>query len=127
MDAVSLIPTAPSIDPSLLGPGGALSSRQDDFAALIARARSGERPESAARRAAEDFVAVALVQPILARVRASNRASAPFAPGQAERQFGAIADAQVARQIVRKGGYPLVDRLAHDLLKRTGKDTEVRT
>jgi hypothetical protein len=99
-----------------------LIRRQDDFASALARARSsgaGAAPsaEARAREAAEEFVSVALVQPILASLRNTNAAAPPFRPSRGERQFQALADAHVARQIVRSAHFPLVDRLARDLLR----------
>lgn len=112
-----------------------LASRQSDFASVLSRTGQGrldgqgrpieEPPVDAKKQAAEaarDFVAIALVQPVLAQMRAHNQAAPPFAPGPAEKQFGAIVDAQIARQIVRKSGYALVDRIAADLSKRFADD-----
>ena len=80
-------------------------------------------PKDNARSAAEQFVAVTLVQPILAQLRESNAAAAPFAPGEGEKQFRALHDATLAQEIVRAAHWPLVDRLARNLL-RTGEDPE---
>ncbi|MBL8762797.1 MAG: hypothetical protein JNM07_00830 [Phycisphaerae bacterium] len=74
---------------------------------------------SSARAAAEQFVAISLVQPILANLRETNRTAAPFAPGTGERQFGAMMDAEVSLRIARASRFPLVDRLASDLLRRS--------
>lgn len=71
-----------------------------------------------ARKAAEDFVSIAFVQPILKEFRASNRAAAPFAPGPAERSFGALLDQMMAGDVVRASNFGLVDRLAGDLNSR---------
>lgn len=112
-------PWRPAIDP--------LIRRQDDFASALSRAgsgtaRAGSSPEARAREAAEEFVAVALVQPILAKLRDTNGAAPPFRPGPGERQFQSLADAHVARQIVRSSHFPLVDRLARDLLQAPPRD-----
>ncbi len=102
--------------------GGGLSARQQTFTDALGKKLSspGEAPgpEARARATAEDFVAVALVQPILKQLRESNQAAAPFAPGEVEKQFRGLADAQVARQVVKASSFPLVDRLAGDLLRR---------
>lgn len=103
-----------------------LEQRQRSFAGVLARAGGdgASTAEATAKEAAQDFVAIALVQPLLAQLRSSNRAAPPFAPGPAEKQFGAIADAEAARRIVRKSGFPLVDRLASDLLHRSNPGGE---
>jgi Rod binding domain-containing protein len=106
------------------GPRSPSIERQDDFSAVIARARptgaAGQSPEQRARAAAEQFVAIALVQPLLSQLRQSNEAAPPFAPSQGERQFRSLMDAQLAHQMVHAARFPLVDRLARDLLKNTG-------
>lgn len=121
-----------SIDPGLLArgadasrPAGDLLNRQRGFAGIMARAtREPASAEEQATRAAQDFVAIALVQPVLARMRAGNHAAPPFGPGPAEKQFAAIADAQVARQIVSKSHYPLVDQVARRLISHMHQGME---
>lgn len=99
----------------------ALTRRQSEFAALMgvaqAEANTGQSAEQRARRAAEDFVATALIQPLLKNLRSTSTAAPPFAPGPAEKQFRGLMDAQLARQIAQASRFPLVDRLARDLLK----------
>ena len=108
-------------------PGQAMLQRQQDFAAVIGRAQqtspvpSAARratPQQTARQAAQDFVSIALIQPILKEFRANSKAAPPFAPGPAEKQFRGFMDAATSRQIVRAQGFALVDRLADLLLKR---------
>lgn len=98
--------------------GAALSERQGDFAAIISRAqgRAGNGPE-AAREAAQQFVAVALVQPLLAQLRATNQAAAPFAPSNAEKQFRGMMDAQRSQEMVRAANFPVVDAVARSLMR----------
>ncbi len=109
------------------GTATVLQERQGSFSDVLAGA-SGNRSEigtradvggraEAARRAAEDFVSVAFVAPVLKLLRDGNRAAPPFAPGPAEKQFGTLMDQHVARQIARAGDFPLVDRVARDLLR----------
>lgn len=74
-------------------------------------------PEAEARDAAEQLVAITFVQPILQQLRDSNDAAPPFAPTQGERQFRALLDAELAREIASAAQFPLVDRLARDLLR----------
>lgn len=96
-----------------------LGARQDAFAGVLARAqRSTSGGESDRRQAAEEFVAVAFIQPILKQLRESNNAAEPFAPGPAEKQFGSIMDAAVSKQIVTASNFALVDRIAQDLSGR---------
>lgn len=98
-----------------------LLSRQRAFADALGKRIDavGEAPsaEEKARKAAEDFVAATLVQPLLKQLRDTNQAAAPFAPGPAEKQFRGLADAQIAARIVRASSFPLVGRLASDLLR----------
>lgn len=104
-----------------LTPGGTITSDQRSFAEILSIAERG--PLSAAsspREIAETFVAVALVQPILAEARKSSWAAEPFAPSDSEKQFGALMDAHIARDLTRAARFPLVDRLAHDLRTRQG-------
>lgn len=86
-------------------------------------AREGRSKEDTARHAAEMLVATTLVEPVLKQLRESNNAAPPFAPTQAEKQFGAILDHRLAQDIVKGANFPMVDRLARDLL-RNAKDTE---
>lgn len=76
--------------------------------------------QQTAREAAQDFVAVTFLAPVLKQLRDTNNAAPPFAPGPAEKQFGGLMDQHVARQIVRASHFPLVDRVAHDLLRSKG-------
>lgn len=107
--------------------GAALSRSQQGFAAVLSGARNRatapapERStEARAREAAESLVAVTLVQPILAQLRESSDAPPPFAPTPAERQFGALQDAALARDIVRRAQFPLVEKVARGVLRHLG-------
>lgn len=123
---VSLSPATPAASPWPGSPlfGSRLADRQDSFAAILARADAGRadrNPERAARDAAEQFVSVTLVQPILAQLRSSNSAAPPFAPSRGERQFQAMMDAHIAQNVVRAAQFPLVDRLARQMLAAQGR------
>jgi len=98
--------------------GSAISSRQDDFSRILAKATdtSALTPEETARRAAREFVAMSLVQPLLGEMRASNHAAPPFAPTSAEKQFQSMLDAHTAQQIVSARQFSLVDSVARKLL-----------
>ncbi len=117
-----LVPGAGAADASRL-----LDSRQGAFASVLGRAgpsRGGDStPESKAREAAAQFVAITFVQPVLKQVRESNRAAPPFGPSEGERGFRAMLDADLAQRIVQRSDWPLVDRLATDLLKRREGET----
>src|SRR5690606_15227257 len=75
------------------------SARGDDGVpfSLGAPQKPGQSPEQRARGAAEEFVSVTLVEPVLASLRESNWAAPPFAPGDAERTFRPMLDARVAQ------------------------------
>ncbi|MBX3401918.1 MAG: hypothetical protein KF699_00760 [Phycisphaeraceae bacterium] len=110
--------------------------RQRDFAGILSRRfdRPGQvaDPESEALDAARQLVSITLVQPLLAQLRATSDAAPPFAPTPAERQFRAMSDAHLAQEIVKAARFPLVDRLARDMLSRSAAgraaatDREVR-
>jgi len=68
-----------------------------------------------ARSAAEEFVAVAFIEPILHALRESNHAAAPFGPTAGEKAFGPLLDAEIARGIVARERYGLVDAVARGL------------
>lgn len=95
---------------------------QASFAAALGRAGrdSGMTDADRARDAAQDFVAQTFVQPLLKQFRDSDRTPAPFGPSQGEKQFRALMDVELARRIVRAQHFPLVDRLAQDLLRGSG-------
>lgn len=94
-----------------------------DFASVLTtdeRGPLGKRdtdPVTEARDTAERFIASALVAPVLKELRETSQAAEPFAPTQGERQFRSMLDAQVALNVVRGAQFPLVDRLAQDLLR----------
>lgn len=83
-------------------------------------ARQGRTEAEKAQEAAEMLVSSTLVEPILKQLRESNNAAEPFAPTQGEKQFGALLDHRLAHDIVKAANFPMVDRLARDLLKSRG-------
>lgn len=121
-DATTSLSALPFLAPGR-APGAHLAERQRSFAAVLgqefrAPGPVAASPQERAQRTAEQLVSITFIQPILKQLRETSRASPPFAPTQAERQFGALADAEVAHQIVRAARLPLVDRVARDLLDR---------
>jgi Rod binding domain-containing protein len=123
--SIDLLPPA-SHRTSLPERSGSVLSRQSEFASVLSRERTGvaaiardapASPEEEAREAARQFVSIALVQPILRQFREGSQAEGMFAPSKAELQFRAMQDAALAQRITRAANFPLVDRLARDLLK----------
>lgn len=118
MDAIaglgSPLTSAFGASPSASAPGAV-----GTFDALLGRAvdRAPQATtEAEATRTAEALVADIFIKPLLASVRNSSTAPPPFAPTQAEKQFGGMLDATVARDVVHAARLPIVDRLARDLL-----------
>lgn len=82
--------------------------------------REGRTDEAKAREAAEMLVSTTLVEPIFKQLRESNNAAPPFGPTPGEKQFGALLDHRLAHDIVKSANFPMVDRLARNLLKDLG-------
>ncbi|MEO1277494.1 MAG: hypothetical protein AAFV77_00865 [Planctomycetota bacterium] len=101
--------------------------RQRDFSSVIARDQGRDPNTASARKAAEDFVSMAFVQPLLAQLRETNNAAEPFAPGPAERQFGELMDQVLSKQIVRASSFPLVERIESDLSERSAQLEAMRS
>lgn len=89
------------------------------FATAMEKVKAKQTPEQQARGAAEEFVAMALVQPVLKSLRESNNTPPPFGPTDGEKKFGAVLDTEVAKRIVRATSFPLVDKVAAGLLERS--------
>lgn len=99
------------------------AQNQLDFAEVLGKKTGrqlGRVDEAKIREAAESFVAVAFVQPVLKQMRSTNHAAAPFAPNKAEQQFQSLMDAQISRHIVHKSNWPVVDRVAQQMLIKAG-------
>lgn len=118
MDGLS--PLSSASRPMAPGFGGASVSSSGGFSASLEAALSGRRSSAApdAREAAEELVAITLVQPILAELRESDMGAEPFKATDTEKKFGALYDAEIARRIVKKAGFPLVDALARQMRER---------
>lgn len=104
-----------------------LEGRQAAFSEALGRqlvpsASPSADPGERARAGAEQLVATAFVQPLLKQLRESDHSAPPFAPTQAEKQLRAMGDTELAHRIVHASHFPVVDRIAQDLLKRGGKD-----
>lgn len=116
----------------------ARTAAQEDFASILSEsvaARGGglaSKPTSEltqserdtqSKQAAQDFVAVAFIQPILKQLRNSSiggELAPPLGPGPGEKQFRSLADTQVARQLVRSTNWPLIDMLTKNLRAKAG-------
>ncbi len=122
--------TLSPLDPAARTPGllatAQLQDNQRAFAAALGKAdRSGagkpQTKQEAATDAAEQYITATLILPLLKQLRATNNAAPPFAPTQAERQFGALQDAELAQRIAHATHFPLVERVARDLLKKANE------
>lgn len=130
--------TATSLDqaaqrgvPDFLGRSLSLgATNADEFGSLLRQSAAAtsaagatnpaETDEERARTAAEQFVSIAFVQPLLKQLREGRTfAAPPFAPSQAENQFRGLADQALADRIVSASNWPLVDRIASDLIKKS--------
>lgn len=80
----------------------------------------GAEAAGGAREAAEQFVAIALVQPVFKQLRESNQAAEPFKPNGAEKAFRGMLDEELAKRMVERSRWPLVDRIARQLESRGG-------
>lgn len=116
--------TAQTLNPVTQRGQDILQDRQDMFRRVLgtepapAGADAPRSAEEQARTAAEEFVSLSLIQPIFKKMREMNDAAPPFAPGPAEKQFGALMDAEIAQRIVRASGFPVVDQVARNLLQQ---------
>lgn len=101
---------------------GGVESAHSRFEAVLDRARSGDEAASArtARQAAEEFVGLTLVQPILTMLREQSTAAPPFAPGPGEKVFGPLLDAEIAKRITQAKGFGLIEVVARNLLEKRG-------
>ncbi len=101
-----------------------LQKTQQSFLNVLGKHLPDQAPQTPAERVrdvAEQYVSIALVQPMLKQLRETSNAAPPFAPTQAEKQFRALTDADLAQRIVHAKHFPLVDRLARDLLRQGTK------
>lgn len=103
----------PNSGPTTAEPNAAQRRLLDDqagFAAVLSRANEGAG-ENRARDAAEKLVAVAFVQPVLAKMRETGNAAPPFQANAAEKSFRGMMDSALAQKIVKCARWPLVDRI----------------
>lgn len=123
---ISSLPLAPAGSAGIahvgLGRSG-VSERQESFASVLSRAdqRPGAKNRTEgekARDAAEQFVSITFLQPVLKQLRATSLAAeGPFKPTAAEKQFQSLYDAELSQRLVKASNWPLVDRIADDIQK----------
>lgn len=89
-------------------------------AAAVSGFRSFLDREVSARGAAAQFVGIAFIQPILARMSESRFAAGPFAPNEGERRFRPMLDAALSDRIAGAAHFPLTDAVARRLLGSAG-------
>jgi hypothetical protein len=70
------------------------------------------------RESAETLVAQALIAPLLAQLRETNRAAEPFGVSDAEKRLGPIFDEKVAIGIVRRARFDLVSSVERSIVAR---------
>lgn len=101
-------------------PDAARLQGQRSFDKALGRAQSAASTPASkqeeARAAAEELVARALVQPIMAKMRESRDTAEPFGPSEVERAFGSISDAQFADRLTKSGNWSLVDVVAKKIM-----------
>lgn len=101
---------------------GELGRKQSQFSRLLVGERAKAVSEDEATRIARDLVAVSLVQPLLKEWCEAEQSPPPFGPGQAEKQFRAMQDANLAQELTRAQRFPLVERLTRDLRRRASAE-----
>ncbi len=80
--------------------------------------RSEDRSAQQARTAAEQLVSIALVQPMLKRVRESNNAAPPFGANKGSKTFGTMLDAAYAAEMTSSTRWGLIDSVAQRMMAR---------
>jgi len=120
--------TRSPVDTALFARPAAGDDRRANFASVLGKIqqREDETPDQFARRSAESFVSLTLVQPILKKLRETSQAAPPFAPTDAEKQFRGLADAELAQRIVHAAHFPLVDRVTQWMLDKSAARATVQ-
>jgi len=137
MTAPLSIPTArtalDALEPGASPADRAKAAAQQDFASILSESTAVRgapskplsqmtlaQQEAQARKVAQDFVAVAFIQPILKQLRNSPMGDLgpPLGPGPGEKQFRTLADTHMAHQLARAANWPLIDQLTRTLQKK---------
>ena len=87
------------------------------FASALGRV-SALTPEGKIKQAAEQLVATALVQPILASMTSTPFREGPFAPGSVEKRFTPLLHRHLSDRIVSSSNFGLVNALTEQLTPR---------
>lgn len=102
------------------------SMLRDGLAARPTPGATNGKPDKV-REAAEEFVSMSLVEPVLAKMRSMNMAAEPFAPGAHEKAFAPFVDKAWSKGLVKASGWDLVERVEQWMRQRADvKPTEVR-
>jgi Rod binding domain-containing protein len=125
MNSAAIQPADPALT-RLSSRTSAPTAERPRFGATLGGALGSVNAREHARDAAEEFVAIAFVEPVLSQIRESNHAAAPFGPSDAEKSFGPLLDAEIARRIVAKERYGLVDAVARQLQAASGIPTSAQ-
>lgn len=102
-------------------------SRKEAFDSALRRALGGDQQaKQSPRQVAEEFIAIALVQPVLEQLRETNQAAEPFAPSDVEKRFGPMFDAEIAHRMVKSSNWGLVDSVATRLERNAAARAETQ-
>ncbi|MEQ9616439.1 MAG: hypothetical protein RLN60_00215 [Phycisphaerales bacterium] len=91
----------------------------------IAKARARRELEARSKEHAKEFVAQALVYPMLKEARESDLAWGPFKPGKHEKALSWLIDERAAQNIVGAKNFSLVDRVAESLVETSVRLSKV--
>ncbi|MEM9082516.1 MAG: rod-binding protein [Planctomycetota bacterium] len=93
----------------------------DGFASAFAAVERKYDAKEEARKAAEEFVAIALIKPVFQAMRKSPlMAEGPFKPGKHEQQFMGMLDEELSASIARSKSMPITDAVERQLLGDRG-------
>lgn len=106
----------------------AQASDQRIFASVLSKARQDAPldPVQAATEGAENLISVALVQPVISKMRESTWAAEPFKPTSGEKSFRGMLDNAFALKLVRSGNWALVEKVKERMLERVKAGTDAQ-
>ena len=87
------------------------------FSEVLAQVEPSEKTQ-VVKEQAKKLVAEAFVAPILAKIRADNKAAAPFGPTTAEQRFGPMIDRIVADGMTTPERFPMVKAVERSIMSR---------
>ena len=96
---------------------GRPASNREIFAGMVGKQRDALNTKGAdrAREVAQQYVAGALVLPLLKQAREARDSAPPFGMTDAEKKLGSLMDNRIANDMVRRGNWALVDRITQQL------------